>query len=47
MEETSENKPIKHRKHISAGLVAHVQASRGALPGKRADISAQLKKVNY
>lgn len=31
MEEISENKPMKHRKHISAGLLAHVDAGKTTL----------------
>ncbi len=45
MEETSENKPIKHRKHISAGLLAHVDAGKTTLSEGILYLSGKIREL--
>lgn len=45
MGETSENKPIKHRKHLSAGLLAHVDAGKTTLSEGMLYISGNIRKL--
>ncbi len=45
MEDTSENKAIKHKKHISAGLLAHVDAGKTTLSESLLYISGAIRKL--
>lgn len=45
MEETSENKPMKYRKHISVGLLAHVDAGKTTLSESMLYIGGTIRKT--
>ncbi len=45
MDQTSENKPIKHRKHISAALLAHVDAGKTTLSEGLLYTSGSIRKI--
>jgi len=45
MEDTSENKPIRHKKHICAGIVAHVDAGKTTLTEAMLYKSGAIRKA--
>lgn len=45
MEETSENKPVKHKKYITIGILAHVDAGKTTLSESLLYLSGKIRKL--